>query len=159
MIDGVRRHSRGDFGRAIFLEKSGREAEQVALHRLTNVGDSAFAQPADEIETQCGRGGEQQYDDVKEAEMRCDVAAARDKAAVDHFFELIGDGERRERRDTERDCGDSQLQRIAAGIVPDHPQAPELAAGFGGSFRCGKIGLAGHRPPLAVAVAVLNDAE
>src|SRR3546814_3833618 len=49
-------------------------------------------------------------------EMRCDIAAAGDEAAVDHFLELIGDRERCERRDTERDRGDHQLQRIAAGM-------------------------------------------
>ena len=142
---GVRRHPRGDFGRAVFLEKAGGEAEQVALHRLADVGDGAFAQPADEIEAQ--RGGERQRQDdaVEQAEMRRDVAAAGDKAAVDHFLELPGDRQRRERGDAERDRGDDQLQRVGAGIMPDHPQAAELAAGFGGGFRWGKFGGAGHR--------------
>src|SRR3546814_13892665 len=63
-------------------------------------------------------------------EMRCDIAAAGDEAAVDHFLELIGDRERCERRDTERDRGDHQLQRIAAGMLPYHAQAAQLAAGL-----------------------------
>ncbi len=141
----VRRHPRGDFGRAVFLEKSGREAEQVALDRLADVGDGALAKPADEIEAQRGGGGEGQDDAVEQAKMRGDVAAAGDKAAVDHFLELPRDRQRRERGDAERDRRDDQLQRIGAGVVPDHPQAAEFAAGFGGGFRGGKVGGAGHR--------------
>lgn len=138
----VRGHARGDFGRAVFLEKSGGEAEQVALHRLADVGDGAFAEPADEIEAQRSRQRQRNDDGVKQPEMRGDVAAARDEAAVDHFLELPGDCECRERRNAKRDRGDRELQRVAAGIVPHHAQTAELAAGSG--FRGGLVGLAGH---------------
>ncbi len=123
----VRRHARGDFGGAVFLEEAGSEAEQIALYRLADVGDGAFAEPADEIEAQRRGEREGDHDQIEEAEMRGDVAAAGDEAAVDHFLELPGDGERRERRDAERDRGDQQLQRIAAGVAPDHAEAAELA--------------------------------
>src|SRR3546814_20981569 len=99
-------------------------------HRLADVGDGALAEPADEIEAQRGREGERDADGVEKPEMRCDIAAAGDEAAVDHFLELIGDRERCERRDTERDRGDHQLQRIAAGLLPYHAQAAQLAAGL-----------------------------
>src|SRR3546814_3443152 len=63
-------HARGDFGRAIFLEETGGEAQQVALHRLADVGDGALAEPADEIEAQRGREGERDADGVEKPEMR-----------------------------------------------------------------------------------------
>ncbi len=92
---GIRRHARGNFGRAVFFEEAGREAQQVALHRLADVGDGTLAEPADEIEAQRGSHGERNDDRVEEAEMRRNVTAAGDKAAVDHFLELIRDCERR----------------------------------------------------------------
>ena len=107
--------------------------------------DGPLAKPAHEVKAQRGRAREQQHDDIEETEMRGDVAAASDKAAVDHFLELPGDRQRGERGDAQRDRRDHQLQRVGAGVMPDHPQAAELAAGFGGCFRGGKIGLAGHR--------------
>src|SRR3546814_19986414 len=86
-------------------------SDLVALHRLADVGDGALAEPADEIEAQRGREGERDADGVEKPEMRCDIAAAGDEAAADHFLELIGDRERCARRDTERDRGDHPLQR------------------------------------------------
>src|SRR3546814_20996161 len=102
-------------------------SDLVALHRLADVGDGALAEPADEIEAQRGREGERDADGVEKPEMRCDIAAAGDEAAVDHFLELIGDRERCERRDTERDRGDQQLRRIAAGMLPSPDPAAQLA--------------------------------
>src|SRR3546814_20162226 len=84
---GIRGHARGDFGRAVFLEETGGEAQQVALHRLADVGDGALAEPADEIEAQRGREGERDADGVETPERRSDIAAAGDEAAVDHFLE------------------------------------------------------------------------
>src|SRR3546814_1438215 len=107
-----RSHARGDFGRAIFLEETGGEAQQVALHRLADVGDGALAEPADEIEAQRGREGERDADGVEKPEMRCDIAAAGDEAAVDHFLELIGDRERCERRDTRSEEHTAALQSL-----------------------------------------------
>src|SRR3546814_8283122 len=73
---GIRRHARGDLRRAVFLEEAGGEAEQVALHRLADVGDGALAEPAHEIEAQRGGEGEGEDDDIEKAEMRRDIAAA-----------------------------------------------------------------------------------
>src|SRR3546814_2111153 len=69
---GIRRHARGDLRRAVFLEEAGGEAEQVALHRLADVGDGALAEPAHEIEAQRGGEGEGEDDDIEKAEMRRD---------------------------------------------------------------------------------------
>src|SRR3546814_16632214 len=100
--DLIRRHARGDLGRAVFLEETGGEAEQVALDRLADVGDGAFAEPAHEIEAQ--RGREREGDDyhVEQAEMRRDIAAAGDEAAVDHRLDLPGDRQSRQPRDAAR---------------------------------------------------------
>src|SRR3546814_12790067 len=110
------------FGRAIFLEETGGEAQQVALHRLADVGDGALAEPADEIEAQRGREGERDADGVEKPEMRCDIAAAGDEDAVDQFLELIGDRERVERGHTERDRRHTQSKQIEEGDVSDHDE-------------------------------------
>src|SRR3546814_16064402 len=79
--------------------------------------------------------------------MRRDIAAAGDEAAIDHRLELPGDRKRRERRDAERDRRDDDLERIAARIAPDHPQAAALAGtrprGLGG--RGFLVGCGRHR--------------
>src|SRR3546814_6494235 len=77
---GIRRHARGDLRRAVFLEETGGEAEQVALHRLADDGDGALAEPAHEIEAQRGGEGEGEDDDIEKAEMRRDLAADGDEA-------------------------------------------------------------------------------
>ena len=53
---GVGGDPAGDFGRAIFLEEAGGEAQQIAVHREADVGDDPLADPADEIEAD--RGGD-----------------------------------------------------------------------------------------------------
>ena len=58
---GVDGQPAGDFGRAVFLEESGRQAQQIAVHREADVGDDALAEPGDEIEAR--RGGERHDDD------------------------------------------------------------------------------------------------
>src|SRR3546814_14514291 len=63
---GIRRHARGDLRRAVFLEEAGGEAEQVALHRLADVGAGALAEPAHEIEAQRGGEGEGEDDDLEQ---------------------------------------------------------------------------------------------
>ena len=93
---GVDRHSRGNLGRAVLLEESGREAQQVAMHRKADVGDSALAKPRDEVEAD--RGGERHDSDQEQQIFKPagDVAGGTGtggEAFVDDQLEGVGDAE------------------------------------------------------------------
>ncbi len=69
--------ARGDLGRPVLLEEGGGEAEQIALHRLADVGDHPLAEPGDEIEAAGGRDRQHPDDQQQIFEPAADIAAMR----------------------------------------------------------------------------------
>ncbi len=92
---------RRDLGWAIFLEKAGRQAQQVAMHREADVGDRPLAEPRDEIKTdRCSEGHhadehEQIFEPARD--VAC-AARAWGEPFVDDQLERIGHTRRRARR-------------------------------------------------------------
>ena len=113
----------------------------MRLHRLAQIGDDAFADPADEIETE--RRGDAHDDD--DAEHCPEIGRHRrrvrpaGKAIVDDQLEPLRNGEGGQRGDDQRGQGSAQLCRIGAGKTPEQDKPAQLP-GFGG----GSNGLIGH---------------
>src|SRR5205823_5347686 len=61
---GVDGDARRDLGRTVFLEETGRQAQQIAMHGETDIGDCALAEPRDVVVADGGR--DRQYADEKQ---------------------------------------------------------------------------------------------
>ena len=107
----------GDLGRAVFLEVTGREAEQIAVHREADVGDDALAEPGDEVEARRGGDRHDHHQDEEVLEPRRDVAAAPE-AAVDDQLEGIRHARGRRRCDEQGATQRRRAARDSGGHAP-----------------------------------------
>ena len=149
---GVDRDPAGDFGRAIFLEEAGREAQQVAVDREADVGDGALAEPRHEVEAHRGRERHDRDQEQQIFEPAGDVGAvARSgcEALVDDQLEGIRNARGCPCRDQQRNRGDGDVPGVSRRESPDHAQAFE-----GSAFRA--AGRGGHGRSLTVWLRRLN---
>ena len=124
-------HSAGDFPWSVFFEKARGQAQQILLHRNTNITHHALAQPADKVKAECRRNADDDDDTQQQIEIWRRVAAIFDKAFIDDQPQAIGNGKRRRRCCNQREQGIGDLAGIADREMPDHAQTAKIKLGLG----------------------------
>ena len=117
------------------LEECRAEVGDVAEHVAAQVGDDALAEPVDVVEARRAGDGQHQADDDQHGEVAVDEGAVLGaEAEVDHAAHGHRNGQRRQRRDDERQTGENELQLVPRKVGPQRQQRPQL-----GSLRLGLV--------------------
>ena len=145
---GIRRHARGDFAGAVFLEEAGSQPQQIGLNGKADVGHNPFAQPRHRIEPHRRADSQNHHDANQTAEPVIDHrrVAATGKPLIDDHAKAGGNGQCGRSGDHQRHAGGNHPRGIGHRRAPDHPQRPELAdARRGGDFGGHGLGRVGRR--------------
>ena len=96
---------------------------------LAHIRHDTFAQPADEIEPQCGKDAQSADQNQQVAEPATDIGAVIGcKTAIDDELERTRQGKRADdRRDQQCCCGQGELEGVGLGCIEDHAQRLQAA--------------------------------